>query len=345
MSFNMARIGVSFDEISTAANEILSNGENPTIEKVRLKLGGRGSNSTISKYLNEWRNNSLPKKINNDINTTPPDPVNQAVSLVWKQIQEEKESEINAIKLELDDEIEKLSSEKQELEINFKQIIDERNDLISDNSELELSLKQIKSDLQNENEAHLITKSSLDNLQQQFDSWKQEKEKSINILKEEHQVAISNLKELYTSQENKYKTEINSIKSATEDLRHQHILEIDKLKIENTKLETKVQDIPALQELVSLNKDINNSLKANSELNQNHIEQYKTDHLNTINLIKASNFNVLELETKVDNISTYVNNNKNELEDVVNIIASLKNEIKNLKQEFIIQLNNTTKEN
>jgi hypothetical protein len=49
------RQNVTFDEIVTAAELILSEGSNPTIEKVRISIGSRGSNSTISKHLNNWR--------------------------------------------------------------------------------------------------------------------------------------------------------------------------------------------------------------------------------------------------------------------------------------------------
>jgi len=48
---------VTFEEIVNAAELITAKGDNPTIEKIRISIGSRGSNSTISKHLNNWRKN------------------------------------------------------------------------------------------------------------------------------------------------------------------------------------------------------------------------------------------------------------------------------------------------
>jgi hypothetical protein len=48
--------GVTRDDIFAVADEIFSTGKNPSQASVRAKLG-KGSFSTISKYLAEWREN------------------------------------------------------------------------------------------------------------------------------------------------------------------------------------------------------------------------------------------------------------------------------------------------
>ena len=42
-------------DVSNAAESLLKLGSNPTILNIRALLG-KGSNSTIARYINEWRN-------------------------------------------------------------------------------------------------------------------------------------------------------------------------------------------------------------------------------------------------------------------------------------------------
>ena len=51
----MSRLGITYEEVAEAALSIEKKGETPTIDKVRAHLGGTGSNTTISKYLQHWR--------------------------------------------------------------------------------------------------------------------------------------------------------------------------------------------------------------------------------------------------------------------------------------------------
>ena len=58
----MPRPGLSAEEIIAAANSLLSAGEKVTIQGVREKLGNRGSITTISKVLKEWKEGLLSKE-------------------------------------------------------------------------------------------------------------------------------------------------------------------------------------------------------------------------------------------------------------------------------------------
>ncbi len=51
----MSRTGITYEEVVEAAFFLLNNNINPTIDGVRQTLGNRGSNTTISKHLKEWR--------------------------------------------------------------------------------------------------------------------------------------------------------------------------------------------------------------------------------------------------------------------------------------------------
>jgi hypothetical protein len=97
----MSRTGITLEQVEVAAEHILSKGENPTIEKVRAIIGGTGSNTTISKYLQEWRSKRIMAEAPEFSSLkNPPDSVNAAVKHVWQQIREETDTEIEDIKKE-----------------------------------------------------------------------------------------------------------------------------------------------------------------------------------------------------------------------------------------------------
>ena len=50
----MARRGIEYSEVETACSQIWETGGTPSAKKVREHLG-RGSLTTISKYLNMWK--------------------------------------------------------------------------------------------------------------------------------------------------------------------------------------------------------------------------------------------------------------------------------------------------
>lgn len=78
--------GIQQEDVWKAADELLLEGQRPTIERIRLRIG-RGSPNTISPMLENWFA-ILGKRINgtsfNQKNTiTAPEPVEQAIRHVW----------------------------------------------------------------------------------------------------------------------------------------------------------------------------------------------------------------------------------------------------------------------
>jgi chromosome segregation ATPase len=51
----MGRIGVSYEEVATAAQEAQGKGKSPTVDNIRHIIGS-GSKSTIARHLRDWRN-------------------------------------------------------------------------------------------------------------------------------------------------------------------------------------------------------------------------------------------------------------------------------------------------
>ena len=53
--FDMARPGITYDEVVAAINVIIANSEEPTIMRIREELGNTGSPNTIHRHLTSWR--------------------------------------------------------------------------------------------------------------------------------------------------------------------------------------------------------------------------------------------------------------------------------------------------
>lgn len=51
----MARAGILYSHVTTAAAKLAANGKNPTVDNVREALGGTGSKSTIGPMLKRWK--------------------------------------------------------------------------------------------------------------------------------------------------------------------------------------------------------------------------------------------------------------------------------------------------
>jgi multidrug efflux pump subunit AcrB len=51
----MGRLGVSYEEVAQAVQEVQGKGKSPTVDNVRLVIGS-GSKSTIARHLRDWRN-------------------------------------------------------------------------------------------------------------------------------------------------------------------------------------------------------------------------------------------------------------------------------------------------
>ncbi|MFO1371660.1 MAG: DNA-binding protein [Candidatus Competibacteraceae bacterium] len=78
----MARSGIRYEEVSDAAETLLSRGLNPTIQRVR-ELLGTGSNTTISEHLKSWQQQlaAAPKAV---LPPTIPEAVMAALESFWK---------------------------------------------------------------------------------------------------------------------------------------------------------------------------------------------------------------------------------------------------------------------
>lgn len=107
----MARIGISYDEVKLAIDEMLSEGLNPTIAGLRERLG-TGSFTTISEHLKRWRGERQEKPVI-ATGTPAPDALSGMMQTLWQQAREEANKELEQYKEKIDVEMKTALEEKQ----------------------------------------------------------------------------------------------------------------------------------------------------------------------------------------------------------------------------------------
>tara|TARA_Y100001001_G_scaffold164056_1_gene194932 strand:+ start:1620 stop:2615 length:996 start_codon:yes stop_codon:yes gene_type:complete len=236
----MARIGITYEEVELTAEHLLQEGVEPTIERIRFTLG-TGSNTTISKYLKEWR--SVRLKANPNILPalkTPPDPVNQAVARVWQQLQEENEAKIKEIEAAANQRIDEANSEK-------AFAIEEKEQLIADSQDLRNLLKESRqqnAELEKKqidiNQKYAALEAKLLAIEEAYSSFKQWANDAVSNIDNKSEKLIAELQsQLKDLEVNKNET-ISNIKENSEESRHKYIAEIDALKVEKQKLQQQI---------------------------------------------------------------------------------------------------------
>jgi hypothetical protein len=147
----MARPGVTYTEIASAAQQIAASGRFPTVEGVRLILG-TGSNSTVGQHLRTWK---MKQDSTQQIATKEniPETLIAAIKGVWELVMTQSETTIQIIQEETQ---QTLSSTKQELQQlqqsnnewqqRYHQIKQERDGFASEKSTLHHLLTDAKVD-------------------------------------------------------------------------------------------------------------------------------------------------------------------------------------------------------
>jgi chromosome segregation ATPase len=144
----MARIGISYEQVAQAADQLVSNGQKPTINAIR-ELLGTGSPNTIILHLQKWREaqpvqqkqvRSLPDALISTLNTT----IEQAEA----QARAEIEAKLIEMKQEVDaliDAMGTLESANEQLEIEVKQANENRDNAIKDSIAYQATIAAIRS--------------------------------------------------------------------------------------------------------------------------------------------------------------------------------------------------------
>jgi len=90
----MARPGITYEDVSKTAAQLLEQGLHPSIQRVREALG-TGSNSTISEHLQRWQQ-ELRARPKLAILPQVPEPLTTALEMIWRTALEQAEAAYQA---------------------------------------------------------------------------------------------------------------------------------------------------------------------------------------------------------------------------------------------------------
>lgn len=110
----MARAGISYFDVTKAAERIVGNGRAPTIELIRNILG-TGSNSTIGTHLRAWRVQQDPTQ-QLAMQANLPEELVALMKGLWERVTLEAQSQIDTIKGDAQNELTQLKAKIQHLQ-------------------------------------------------------------------------------------------------------------------------------------------------------------------------------------------------------------------------------------
>lgn len=145
----MARPGITYNEVSNAAQQLASAGKTPTIESIRIILG-TGSNSTLGTHLKTWKaGHDLTQQLASKEKL--PEELVATMKGLWELVMNQAEEKIQVIKQNTRQELEKLTKENQALQQEsgrwqqqYQQINKERDGLIHEKQVVDQLLSDAK---------------------------------------------------------------------------------------------------------------------------------------------------------------------------------------------------------
>ena len=295
------RLGITYEQVMTVAEDLLKNKVNPTIEKIRVGLGNTGSNLTISRHLNEWRNTRLPEIINNKLeNLAPPDPVNLAVKDVWEKLKQSQLQELERLKDLQVAEVTELKSVNHHLNDCLINIQKELEGLKAENALLKEECTQIRNVLEEEREARLLAQGALDGYKNQVEQQFQLNEE----LKTEHRLALMELKGIYSEEVATLKLGLTVAKDAMEEYRTRYAVDIDNLRTKKEQLEEQVFNLSlARRDAESLKHRLKLDLEIAQKESENLKQEFKLSK-NTRSVIeddlKAAQLEIIRLNKSLE---------------------------------------------
>lgn len=129
-------------DVHAAADALLRDGERPTIERVRLKLG-RGSPNTITGFLNSWFA-GLGERLAGTSDAAVPEPVARLAQDLWRAALDEARQQAQARHTEQAD---RLAAERERLAAIERDLEQGRSRLQAREADLELGLQALREQL------------------------------------------------------------------------------------------------------------------------------------------------------------------------------------------------------
>lgn len=301
---SMARPGVTYLDVSNAAQQLVAAGRTPTIETIRIALG-TGSNSTLGVHLKTWKSKQdQTQQIVTKENI--PEELISALKGVWERVMDQSEDKIQTIQQETQQELIQLKQEVQRLQKDsshwqqqYKQVKQERDGFAHEKAVIEQLLTGSKIEITALTEKHI-------GLEQQ----NKQKQERIDELRQQNQQIQTNLEhyrnaslEQRISDQQRYEQQIKQLEQTIQQtsqglmkvqqeksaLQHQN----QQLIFENESLKNQLGKLNEKHELINSRfTDTHNELAKKTQ-----DQQHWQDHFNILQ-IKYDEQNKLFIELK-----------------------------------------------
>lgn len=232
----MSRVGITYEEVAQAAYTLEKAGETPTIDKVRALIGGTGSFTTISKYLNMWRQKIIPVSKINEKKASTPDIVKAAVDRVWQDMHDETTKQIEDIKTEAQKLVDEADEKVRASEDTLTKVSTELNDLKQIHHAQTAEKEILLLDLKGLREAHVLLQERFKALEAKYAEMHKITSDHLEKMSEAHKKEIERLEESLTLEKGNHANSISGYKDQLERERQNHMVMVDALKVESKKL-------------------------------------------------------------------------------------------------------------
>jgi len=116
----MARPGVEYDDVARVAQQLMSQGEVPSVQKIRLRLG-TGSNTTINAHLKAWQAQLAAKKPSPVLPESVPEDLMNPLDEFWTLALAKAEANYQKFKEEMEEKVVAAESALQEAQAALAQ--------------------------------------------------------------------------------------------------------------------------------------------------------------------------------------------------------------------------------
>lgn len=284
----MARGGINKALVSNARKTLISRGENPSIDAIRVELGNTGSKSTIHRYLREIEEEASARL---DDETLLSQPIKELVGRLASTLRQEAQSLVEEHQTKYQSQLKSLTDRTQELE----------DSLISTHKTLEVKeseLKAVLSDLD-------ASKAAIETLKANETKANQANEKLLALLAEK-QAQIESLEEKHHHNREAMEHYRQSVKEQREQDQRKHEHQVQQFQAE---IRTLNQTLSVKQgDITQLNKD-NGRLAAELGATQKTVVKLEAEQRK----VTTS----LELKTEeTDSLQTQLSEFKNQSEEL-----------------------------
>lgn len=145
----MPRLGITYQDVANAAQELIAQNLNPTIEGIR-KITNTGSNGTIAAHLRRWKaTQEEAHKIATKENL--PEEFISLMKGLWERLLNQAEEKVTVIQQDfeqitigLEEQVKKLQDDNTQWQQQYHQMKQERDGLAYDKSRLEQTIRQLE---------------------------------------------------------------------------------------------------------------------------------------------------------------------------------------------------------